>query len=348
MSVSYDIFDLADFPIIVTDKDFIIKHKNSVAARFFPKFRKGSKIMRHASDIGKNTDISSLCEIDFQTGMQLKRALVFTHNSGDVFFAFLPRFQLEDGKKLIDRLKEVYDGNFLDFYISAYNDYKRLRAASVFESSSNEPARLGEDLLLLLHTSFDKPAFMKKEVYDLAELISAISHRTGSSLRALGLKIPAANISEEARKFCFAKINLQDFSFIIFRMIYAGFKYSCDGCINISLEYENQNIARINISANTSLSDDANGGSNKLELDGKMSELSFEFELLQKTELLNNTVSYNVKDSILNIYFTVKCIDSTDVLSLRSCPMNIYNQKLLRNISENISKLKKLLSKLNM
>lgn len=345
MSVSYDIFDLADFPIIVTNENFVIKHKNNVAAQFFPNFRKGSKIIRHTSGISKNTDFSSLCEIDFQTGTQLKRALVFSHYSGDVFFVFLSRLQLEDGEKLARRIKEAYSGNFWDFYIAAYNEYEQTQNRNVFSQNSHAPARLCGDFMLLLKTSFDKPAFMKKEVYDVAELISLISLRVGPSLRALGLKMPMAQISPEAKKFCFCKINLCDFSFIVFRMIYAGFKLSRNGCVNMSLDYLENDTARVSVFTNTTLPDGVFTKDDFSDFVGTMSELSFEFELLRKMELLNTAVTCKIENSVLHIYFTVKCISGLEPFPLRSNPLGIRDERIARNISENISKLKKLLSK---
>lgn len=347
MSVSYDILDLADFPIIVTNSSFFIKHKNTVASRLFPKIRKGSKIMRHAVDTNGCTNSGDLCEIDFQTGTQFKRALTFCPSADDVFFFFFSYAQFCECEKLTERVKEVYSGNFLDFYIAAYNQYGKSQSADVLsrKSHSHAPERLYEELMLLVHACADRPAFMKKDIYDMAELVLKISRRVGSSLRALGLKMPAAKISPKAEKFCFCKINLNNFSFAVFRMIYAGYSFSCDGGVNMSLEISGSGDALLCVYTKIDRAESGRKNNSFSSLLADFSELSLETEILKKLDLLEKSLTYSLEDSVLKIEFKIKCIDGLEPLMLRSDPFGKRAKKISSSIGANILKLKKLLSK---
>lgn len=345
MSVSYDILDLADFPIIVTNGKFAIKHKNAVASRLFPKFRKGSKIMRHAVDTGGCTFPCDLCEIDFQTGTQFERALTFCPSSNDAFFFFFSYAQFCKNSELIERVNGAYGGNFLDFYIAAYNQYDKSQSAGVLSNNSHAPKRLYEDLMLLIRAGADKPAFMKKDVYDLSEIVSDISRKVGSSLRALGLKMPAAQISPEAKKFCFCKINIGDFSFTVFRMIYAGYSFSSDGCVNMSLEHFENGDALLRVFTKTARAERGAPSGSFSALLADFSELSLETEILKKLELFQKSLTYTVENGILKIDFRIKCIDGFEPFMLRSDSFGKRAKKIASNIRANISKLRKLLSK---
>ena len=87
MNISCDIFELADFPVVTTDKDFVILYKNKIATDAFGRLRKRSKINRYFINTN-NCDISSpnACELEIETGTQIKRALTFLlyDNEGEV------------------------------------------------------------------------------------------------------------------------------------------------------------------------------------------------------------------------------------------------------------------------
>lgn len=345
MSVSYDIFDLIEFPVIVTDERFVIKYKNIVAYQLFPKIRKGSNIKRHSFDDMKNAQFSNLCEIELKTGTQLTRALVFSHPSNDIFFVFLSRIQSDDSEKLINRINEAYKGNFWDFYISAYNEYIASQRSNLFNNENGAPPRLYNDLTLLMNVSFVDPAFTKRNVYNISELISTITKKVSRSLCSLGLKMLPAQISPQAKDFCFCKINLQDFTFIILRMIYIAFKTSSDSCVKLSMDHLYSGYSVIDVSTKTSLGDDMQKAEVFKKLKFNMSELSFEFEFLCKANALDTTVECMIEDSVLHLNFKVKSLNRLDSLTLFSMPPSLIDAKIAKFISLNTSKVKDLLSK---
>ncbi len=345
MSVSYDIFDLIEFPVIVTDEKFVIKYKNLVAYQLFPKIRKGSNMMRHSFDDIKNAQISNLCEIELKTGTHLTRALVFSHPSSDIFFVFLSRIQSDDSKQLIKRINEAYKGNFWDFYISAYSEYITSQRYRLLHKDSCAPPRLYNDLTLLMNASFVDPAFTKRNVYDIAELVSAISKKVSRSLCSLGLKMMPAEISKEAKDSCFCKINLNDFIFVVLRMIYIAFKNSSDSCIKLSMDHLDSGYSVIDVSTKTSLCDEMQNAELFNKLNFTMSELSFEFEFLRKTNVLDSTVECKIEDSVLHLGFKVQSLNRLDSLVLFSMPPSLVDAKIAKFISLNTSKVKDLLSK---
>ena len=338
--ICYDIFDLADFPIIITDRKFVIKHKNTMAAPFFSNFRKGSKITRHTSCLDENTDISKFCEIEFTTGTQYKRALVFSHNSEHIFFVFLSSLQFERNESIIERIQTTFDGNFFDFIISAYNSY--LESQSLPENAL--PTRFLDDLLMLMKLYGDKPSFMKRDFFDIAELIKLTSERIGKSVSALGMKMPSATISNNVIGTCFCKINLSEFSFTLCKMTYLAFKFSDSKCVTLSLDKSQD--GSVIVSASTLSKKALNiKKDDPFSLIKDLSELSFEIMFLKKAKAFSDSVKFKTEGERIFLEYTIKSTDKFGAFPLRSYPERFYRQKIAKIISSNTAKLKNLLSK---
>ncbi len=335
----YDIFNLADFPIIITDRKFIIQYKNSIAKSFFSGFRKRSKITLYTDKLDKDSDLSEPLEIEFSQGTQYKRALVFLYEENTVLFIFLSNLQFEISHTILERVKENFGGNFLDFYISACNTYAKSQNA--FENSI--PPRLLEDLMLLMKISRNKLSFLNKEVCNIYETLENICRRIGNSFSALGFKMSALTALDDAHSLCFCKINSEDFLFVLFTMIYTSFKFSGDGYIVPKLEYslDDHVIFRISTKACSKLRQNEKDA---LHILSDLSELSLEVGILKKLYEFERTVFCYVKDGILNIEFKFKCVNGCEALTLRSDLAKLRKRALNRAISANISRLKKLLA----
>lgn len=338
--ICYDIFNLADFPIIITDRNFVIQHKNNIAKRFFSNFRKSSRITLHTDELNKDTDLSEPIEIQFTKGTQFKRALVFLYDDETVFFVFFSNLQLENSKVMLERVKDQFKGNFFDFYTSAYNAYKE--SQNYFENSS--PIRLLDDLLLLMKVSRDKLSFMNRDIFDMAEVLELVCSKAGSSLASLGFKISAVTMLDNARKFCFCKINIDDFLFVLFKMIYVCLTFSDNKCIAPSLEYCQEGYAKIRLQTKA-CSKICNDESDAFHIISDLSELSMEVAVLKKMHAFEKTTSCNIKDGFLNIEFKIQCTTGFDSLLLRSDLTKNRKKATLRAISANISTLKKMLSR---
>ncbi len=343
MNTSFDIFDLVDFPIIVTDKNFIITYKNNIACEYFGKLRKRSKITKYLADFANDTDFSLNSEAEFETGTLIKRALVFSENDF-VVFLFLSAIQFENYSAVADYIKERFAGSFLRFYLSAYKEYSALQAMSGFEKA-NVPERTYADLLALIRILGENPSFMKKEGLDLAEIVSYTAKRAGNSFRALGLKLYLDKISDKTREFCRADIALDDFLFVIFRLIYSGFKFSADGNLQLSIDYLHTNHADICVRTRTAIKKKDVQGKSFSSLLKMLPEFAFEFDILEKYQLFEqNTLSYELNDSILKLHFKVKC-DWGGTLIIRSESPEKKKKRLSRAVSVFICQAKSLLSK---
>ena len=343
MNISYDIFDLVDFPVVITDKNFIITYKNNIACEYFGKLRKRSKITKYLSDYAKNTDFSVISEAEFETGTLIKRALVFEEKDFVIFF-FLSAMQFDSYELLSEYIKEKFDGNCLNFYFLAYKEYLNLQEISNFEKA-NVPERTYADLLALIRILAGNPSFMQKEGLDLAEIISYTAKRAGESFRALGLKLYCAKISGEARDFCRANISLCSFLFIVFRLIYSGFKFSADGNLEISINYLHKNHADICVSVRTALKKKDVCGKSFSSLLKMLPEFSFEFDILEKCKMFESDwLSYELENSVLKLHFKVKC-ETNETLFVRSESAAQRKKRISKAVSVLLCKTKILLSK---
>ncbi len=275
MNISYDIFDLVDFPVVITDKNFIIIYKNNIACEYFGKLRKRSKITRYLADSTKNTDFSVISEAEFETGTLIKRALVFSKNDFIAFF-FLSAMQFDGYIAVSEHIREKF---------------------------------------------------------------------AGESFRALGLKLYCAKINSQTREFCQANICLTHFLFVLFRLIYLGFKFSADGNLEISIDYLHTNHADICVSARTALKNDSIRGKSFSSVLKMLPEFPFEFDILEKCQLFEqNSLSYKLENSILKLHFKVKC-DTGETLSVRSESTLKRKKRISKAVSVFLCKTKNLLSK---
>lgn len=340
MDISYDIFDIADFPILLTDKNFIITHKNALAAKLFPKLRKRSKISRHFRNFKDDIDSSDINELDIETGTQFMRALVFPISENLFLFLFFPLYAFTDTKNLLEHIRENFSGNLLDFYCAAYREYKLINSARPFEKA-NVSERAYSELIYLVSAFSEKPNFMQEEVYNVTEITSSIVRKTASLLAAFGLNI---SCKESEEKPCFSKINLRYFAFAIFRLIYIAFKLSRTGKIQISVDNSDYFLTDICVYTETAIPSEFIDTSNFYSLIALLPEFSFELAILKKMDLLNNVFSFSIKNSVLKLHYHLKRESGFNFVVRSESPM-LRKKRINKVISETLSKIKILLSK---
>ena len=341
MDISYDIFDMTDFPILLTDKDFIIIYKNSLASKLFGKLRKHSKIIRHFRNFKTDIDFSNINEVEIETGTQFMRALVFPISEKTYLFLFFPIYAFTDTKKLLEHVRKNFSGNLLDFYCTAYKEHKRLEKAHPFEKA-NLSARAYSELMQLVSSLSEKPEFMQEEVYDIAHIISLICAKASASLAVFGLSIAC---DDTAQGPCFSKINLRYFTFSIFRLIYMAFKLSANGKIQISVDNSRYFSADICICTETSMPPELAEKSDFYSLAKLVPEFSFELALLEKLDIFNDAFSFTLKNSVLKLHCQIKC-ESTFNFVVRSESMALRKKRIDKIVSETLGKIKLLLSKI--
>jgi hypothetical protein len=290
-----------------------------------------------------NIDLTSIKETEFNTGTPIKRALIFKKEEAVIFLS-LSAIQLSNYENISAHIREKFNGDFTDFYFSAYKEYIGLQNVTSFEKA-NVPSRMYADLLRLIDFSRSKPSFMQKDGYRFADLIEDVCKITDKKLRAFGLKIHFAHVTDTSRDLCRANICITNFLFLLFRLIYIGFKLSSDGNLEISLHYLPTDRADICISTKTNLPGALTKGKLFSSLIKFLPEFSFEHDILEKCGCFKHDIlSYEHENSILKLHFKIKC-DTGESFFVRSESASLRKKRISKNISELLHKPKKLLSK---
>lgn len=209
---------------------------------------------------------------------------------------------------------------------------------------ANVPERAYVDLMQLVRASTYRPDFMQAEVHDIAQIVEHISHRVGCSFGALGLKMPSAKISDDAKILCKCHINLPLFSFIVFRMIYTAFRLSVDGTAYMDLEYLHTDKADVCVYVRTAIDAEQIQPNDFVSLIKLLPEFALEFTMLQKIGILGKSLSFSFEDSILKLHYQTKCAHS-DQLTMRSDRPERKMELIAALVTRLIAQTKDLLSK---
>ena len=332
MNISYDIFELTDCPVILTDKDFTVIYKNRMAAKFFT-FRKRSKLIRHFRNFENGLDFSNINELDIETGTQFMRALVVPLKSGELAFLFFSLYAFTDTKKLLEYVRAKFSGNFIDFYCAAY----RALTAENNSFCTPIPERAYSELITLISFFAERPIFMQKEIHDLSALMNDISAKIAKSLSVFGLKASVSEIMPD----CYSEINLRSFCFILFRMIYMAFRLSDTGKIQISLNTPRYSIIDICVFTHTKLESQNIKTGDFSSIADVFPEFSFEFDILKQTGFLNNTLSFSLENSTLKLHYLIKR-ETGPQLTLRTESGELRKKRISLVLSQTLALIKKL------
>lgn len=340
MNVSYDIFDLADCPVVITDKSLVITYKNGLAAKLFCGFRRRSKISRYFRNLKNDVDLSAINVLDIETGTQFMRALVLPADENTRVFLFFTLLAFTNSEKLLTYARENYSGDFIDFYCTAFREYAKMQNADSF-ARHRIPERAYSELLTLLSFFAEKPFFMQEETYNVSELIEIISDKISKRLSVFGLKAASAEIAE---KDCYAKINIRIFCFLVFRMLYMAFRLSGTGSVQISLDSSRYSHIEICVSTRTDrIYEEAENGNFAL-LANIFPEFSFEFDVLKRMGFFDNILFFSQRGSKLNLRYTLKR-DISSSFILRAGGAEIFKKRIDKAVNSAFAQIKHLLSK---
>ncbi len=340
MNILYDIFELTDCPVVITDKNFVIKYKNGLAAKLFCGFRKRSKISRYFRNFKNDVDFSITNELDIETGTQFMRALVLPIDENTLIFLFFTLFAFTDAKKLLSYVREKYLGDFIDFYCTACREYAEMQTRDGF-AKHTIPERAYAELLSLTSFFAEKPFFMQKEAYNISELIEIITRKISKRLSVFGLKAASAEILE---KDCYAKINLPIFCFVIFRMFYMAFRLSDTGKVQISIDAPRYSSIEICVFTQTSLPLKSEENGDFASLAKLFPEFSFEFDIFKRTGFFDNMLCFSQSGSKLKLRYTIKR-DISSSITLRAGDAELRKKRINAAINSAFAQIKSLLSK---
>jgi hypothetical protein len=277
--------------------------------------------------------------LDIETGTQFMRALVLPIGENTLAFLFFSIYAFTNMNKLISYVREHYSGNFIDFYCKAYREYEETTKYDGF-SKRNTSERAYAELLSLLSFFAEKPVFMQTEVYNISEILQSISKKISKTLPAFGLQISNFESTEEA---CYAKINLNIFCFVIFRVIYMAFRLSDTGKIQISLNSSRYRQFEIYVSTHTNVSSDMVENKDFAYLADIFPEFSFEFDIFKKTGFFDDILSFSLNNSVFKLCYSIK--REAGVLILRSEGAETYEKRINKAIANAFVQIKNLLSK---
>lgn len=339
MNLSYDIFELADIPVIVTDGDFVITYKNKLAAKLFCGFRRRSRISRYFRNFKNDADFSAVSELDIETGTQFMRALVMPIGENALAFLFFTVYAFTDTKKLLEYIREKFSANFIDFYCAVYSACKNAGRSDFRGGNSSE--RAYSELLTMMSFFSEETFSLREETFNISELLENITKKASRSLSAFGLNPCKALVFDED---CYAKINLRAFCFAVFRMLYIAFRLSDTGQVQVSLDSSRISGADVCIFTRTSLSPELVNESDFCSLMNVFPEFSFEFDILKKTGFLDNALCFTLENSTLKLHYKIKCETGLGFL-LRSESEKERKKRADTAVSEMLSTIRFLLSK---
>lgn len=340
MNILYDIFELADFPVVITDKNFVITYKNGLAAKLFCGFRRRSKISRYFRNFKNEVDFSVINELDIETGTQFMRALVLPTDENTLIFLFFTLLAFTDTAKFLAYVREKYSGDFIDFYCNACREYSEMQTCNRFVKH-NIPERAYAELLSLMSFFAEKPLFIQEEVYNVSELIETIASKISKRLSVFGLKSASAEILE---KDCYAKINLRIFCFVIFRMFYMAFRLSDTGKVQISVDAPRYSLIEICVFTETNLRLEQKENGDFTSLEEIFPEFSFEFDIFKRTGFFDNMLCFSQSGSKLKLHYNIKR-DISSALTLRAGDTELRKKRINAAIDSAFAQIKSLFSK---
>lgn len=339
MNISYDIFELADIPVIVTDRDFVITYKNKLAAKLFCGFRRRSKISRYFRNFKSDTDFSNVSELNIETGTQFMRALVLPIGENALAFLFFSLYSFTDTEKLAQYVRENYSGDLIDFYADVYAAYKS-RGASTF--SGSKACELPYAELMRITSLFVKePFFMQEEICNISEILGMIIAKASRSLSAFGLKPCKAGVFDES---CYSTVNPRVFCFVVFRMLYTASRLSDTGQIQISLDSTHPSGTDLCIFTHTELSADLVDTGDYCSLMNVIPEFSFEFDILKRCGFADEALAFTLENSTLKLHYKIKCETGLGFL-LRSEGGEARKKRISAAVSDMLSTIRFLFSK---
>ena len=157
----------------------------------------------------------------------------------------------------------------------------------------------------------------------------------------------ARGISADAEileRDCYAKINLRIFCFVIFRVFYIAFRLSSTGKVRISLDTPRYSNIEICVSTHTDAPSKSSDSGDCDYLAKLFPEFSFEFDILKRTGLFDNTLQFCQSGSDLKLRYTIKRDYGTS-LSLRAGNAEIHQKRINAAVNTAFAQIKKLLSK---
>ncbi len=324
MEQSFDIFLLADFPIIVTDGALKIVFKNTAAKLLLPKLRKSANMGKYLSEETENGACIKTKVINIKGGTHYKRAVLFDVGlSKNYALLFLPRLQFDGYEEFLSLAERKYGTDIAALFSDLY---KNVPADTGLPLTS----RVNDELIDLIKSDSYAPSFMKKDVVDIAFILKRTTGKLSRSLRAFGVRIFAeAKTLDSAPIFC--KTDKSELSFILMRLVYIALRLSLDSriCISLLVDEQNDNVLIDFVTATALPNFNSRGFENEL-LCSSLPELAFELAMAKHIGKAEKLFFFSAHDGIFKASLTIPMAKYSDILAL--CSYTPYDTRRTENL----------------
>lgn len=329
MSVSYDFFSIALFPVIIASDDGKVIYKNKHAMFYLPEIRCKSKVFRHMKSPSCDTFTDDVRFAEFISESPFSRAFIMRANMPDgklIIFYFPSRLQFEDHLEIENFINSNFGGDYFCF-LAAVNS----------GVNDNSPDRLYGELTGFITKHSDELSF-NDELCDIESIFRPLLSKLSRLFCAIGLRI-FSEISGDVHDNRFCMIKPFSALFFLCRAVYAAARCSSDMTLGIRISYsEPTNSVIIDTSTKSSANIE------KGDITELAPECMFESMYISKCPELRRYFSISKdKSGYVHIRFYAPCVNRSMSLSLRNTYFGLsVNERLVReNVSEISSMLKK-------
>lgn len=322
----FQLFDTSCFPVFVCDDKGNVIFKNNCAAKYMRNLRKGTNLFSRMTDQSV-TDKLHEGKIGLaifpSSDFVYFRSLIFTEKAEEkvyYIFTFIARLQMDD-------YRSTY--SFLEKHFSS--DFTRILSVIKTDEYDTSPEKPCADRLYaetLGRVCYELDEFTNARTCDMADFLLHIKMRCARAFSALGYRMNYS-ASSEFMANRFVSVDIADFSFSLFRALYAVMRNSENKIISIDADYDDV-YSNVTISIETTVKNMENG---IYEAKTLIPECITEIELLKDMPCYNKKFAFSVKENILRAKTGISIFGLRDavVRSLSRKPSYTYADSMLSN-----------------
>ena len=222
MTVSFDIFSLASFPVIVCDETGIVIYKNQMSKLSLRSVRRGISMQRRlvsGTIAGSETQI-----VDTGWTSTFRKAIVSSLAIGAEHYRvllFLPFLQFDQFSGVCNDIMSAYSDDILRFFSDSSNllrGYPCGRICGDMVDFVKKQSNYFNDIQVFC------------DVYQTMEILFS---KLSGAFRALGVRI-SADIDSEVIKNRVCDVGARTFVFVLCRMIYCAIRASSTKLVKVS------------------------------------------------------------------------------------------------------------------
>lgn len=304
----FSFFESTAIPVLICEESGIIIYKNASAIRFLPALRKRANAFSRAQDVGFLSDVKSgkpgvVC---FSNDCAYRKALAFSFFAdGQTFYPliFFSRLQFGDYAEVVSEIQEHFSSDFFSFFSTS----KRVEYQP--KTAFPTPTRLYDEMIGRLCRDLG----MQDAVCtcDIGDFLLQTKQKIARPLAALGYRITYSP-TDAFLGNRYATLDLEDFSFLFSRSLYAVLSRSKSRHVEIRADFRpiDRSIG-LELLTEAAIPD-----GQVLTFDSLVPEYAWETEFLRSVPLFSEFFTFSEKDGILSAkchLFTSASLSSYEV-----------------------------------